>query len=187
VRGEQREIIIGTPHGGSRAPWIVASVLGVVAIALGAVVLFVIHPDRDDKQEAARAVGLTSTAQQAMDAASKQVINLTTYSRKAFEADYARAMSGATGDLLGDLQKADNKTNLLKQMQDGKFDLQGEVTNVAFEESSGDKYLVLISSNGYKVPDGAQRSLQTRARFEVTMIHSGSKWLASTLTSVGLI
>ena len=173
--------------GDRSAPLTLAAVLGVLAIALGAVVLFVIHPDRNDRQATARAVGLTPTQQQAMDAASKQVINLTTYSRKSFEADYARTVAGTTGDLLADLTKPANKTNLLSQMNSGKFDLKGEVTNVAFEESSGDKYLVLVSSNGYKVPDTGQRALQTRARFEVTMVRSGSKWLASTLTSVGLI
>lgn len=176
-----------TRFGGDNAPWTVAAVLGVLAIAVGAVVLFVIHPERSDRQRAARAVGLTATEQQAMDAAAKQVINLTTYSRKNFDGDYARTVAGATGDLLSDLQKPANKTNLLQQMQTGKFDLQGEVTNTAYAESSGDKYLILVSSNGYKVPDGAQRTLQTRARFQVTMVRSGSKWLAASLTSVGLI
>lgn len=172
--------------GGRNTPWTVAAVLGVVAIALAAVIVFVIAPERSDRRRTAEAVGLTAMQQQAMDAAAKQVINLTTYSRKTFDADYARTVAGATGALATDLT-GDKKATLLSQMTKGKFDLAGTVTNVAFEEAGAGKWLVLVSSEDYKVPDKGARQLTTRARFEVTMVHTGGKWLASDLQTVGLI
>jgi Mce-associated membrane protein len=174
-----------TPRTGARAPWITAAALGGVAVVLAAVLLFVIHPQRDDNGSSAKDVGLSASEQQAMDAASKQVLNILTYSRKTFDSDYARTLAGATGALRADLAK--QKASLSAQMTKGKFDLQGAVTSSAFEEVSDKSSLILISAQGYKVPVGGQRTLASTARFQVTMTSVGGKWLASDLQSVGLI
>jgi ABC-type transporter MlaC component len=171
----------------ARAPWITAAALGAVAIALAGVVLFVIRPDRNRHEAAAHAVGLPATAQQAMDAASKQVLNMLTYSRKSFAADYARAVDGATGALKADLQSSAKKSTLQNKMTSSKLDLQGAVTATAFEEVSGTNWLILVSAQGYQVPDGGKRTLASRERFQVTMTNVAGKWLASDLQSVGLI
>ena len=47
--------------------------------------------------------------------------------------------------------------------------------------------LILVSADGYKLPDGGQRTLTSTARFELTMTKVKGKWLASDLQSVGLI
>lgn len=168
-------------------PWLVAAVLAVVAIALGAVVLFVIHPDKQDKQKLAAQAGLTALEQQAIDAASKQAVNLTTYSRKSFDADYARTVAGATGSLAADLNGGTRKATLLKQMQSGKFDLQGTVSSAAFESQAGNAYSVLVLTQSFQVLDNGQKTAATANRFILTMQHVGGKWLASDLLSVGLI
>lgn len=170
-----------------RAPWLTAAALGVVAIVLAGVVLFVIRPDRHRHEKAARAVGLPAAAQQAIDAASKQVVNMLSYSRKSFDADYSRAVNGATGALRTDLSDGSKKSTLLKQMTSGKLDLQGTVTAAAFEESSGANWLVLIYAQAYQVPDGGKRTLSSAPRFEITMTKVDGKWLASDLQNVGLI
>lgn len=168
-------------------PWIVAGALGIVAIVLAAVVLFVIYPDKHDKQKLANARGLTTTEQQAVDAASKQALNLTTYARKTFEADYARALAGATGAFAKDLQDTTKKAALLKQMNDGKFDLQGSVSNAAFETVADGKYSVLVLTQSYQLLADNKKSAPTQNRFLFTMQHTGGKWLASDLQAVGLI
>lgn len=168
-------------------PWLVASVLGVIAIALAAVVVFVIRPERNDKQDLADAVGITASQQQAMDAATKQALNLTTYSRKNFESDYARALSGASGSLAKDLADPSKKAALLKQMQTNKLDLQGQVLNTALEQQAGSQYSVLVLVVTYKVPDTGTRVLGSRNRFEMTLTRTGGKWLTSDLNNIGLI
>lgn len=167
------------------APWVTAAVLGVVAIAMAAVLLFVVRPDRHRHKVDAKVVGLTAVEQQAVDAAGKQVLNLLTYSRKNFDADYARTVAGSTGALQSDLGK--QKATLLSKMTKGKFDLQGSVTAAAFEESSGTNWLILVSAQGYEVPDKGTRTLRSTARFEITMTDTGGNWLASNLQSVGLV
>lgn len=170
----------------SRTPAVVTALLVVLALGAAAAALFVVRPQWHDRHRTT-VVGLSSTEQAAVDAASKQVINLLSYSRKNFQADYARAQAGSTGALAKDLTDATKKSTLLQQMTSGKFDLQGDVTSVAFEQSNGTNYLVLVAAQGYKVPDSGSRTLASTARFEVTMTLTKGKWLASNLVSVGLV
>jgi hypothetical protein len=166
-----------------RAYWLSSAVLAAVAATLVVVVFAVVEPQRHDLQTKPK--GLTSSEQQALDTGTKEVVNLLTYARKSFDADYARTLAGATGALLSDLQS--KKATILGQITQGKFDLSGSVTQSAFEEISGNNSLILVSADGYKLPDGGQRTLTSTARFELTMTKVKGKWLASDLQSVGLI
>ena len=56
----------------------------------------------------------------------------------------------------------------------------------AFESQQGDKVLVLVTINGTHVVDGVASPITTPQRFELTMVHSGGKWLAADLLSVGV-
>jgi hypothetical protein len=180
------EIVTTTRRATTRhGPWIVAGVLGVVALVLAGLLIFAIRPEHNRHSSTAKAVGLTASEQRAMDAAAKQVLNILTYSRKTFEADFARTLAGVTGPLRSDLQR--EKPALKEQMTKGKFDLQGAVTSSAFEETRGNSSLILVTAQGYKVSAGGQRTLASTARFEVTMTSVDGKWLASDLRSVGLI
>ncbi len=166
-------------------PWITAAILGGVALVLAGLFVLVIRPAHHRHASVPKAAGLTASEQQAVDAGAKQIVNILTFARTSFEADYARTLAGATGALRADLEK--QKPTLLAQMSKGKFDLQGTVSNSAFEEINGDNSLVLVTAQGYKLPAGGQRTLASTARFEVTMAKVGGKWLASNLQSVGLI
>ena len=168
-------------------PWIVAGALGAVAIVLAAVIIFVIHPERNDKHNLSKKTGLTTTEQQAVDAASKQAVNLTTYSRAHFDADYQRTVDGATGKLSSDLNDASKKKALLAQMQAGKFDLQGTVSKAAFETTTNGQYSVLVYVQGFQLLDGGKKSAPIANRFLLTMVRSKGKWLASDLLAVNLI
>ena len=179
--------MIETQPSGSRGRWIAAAVLGAVAVALVVVIAVPLRDARDHRHHVAGQVGLSGVEQAAVTAATQQVLNMLTYKRSTFDADYARTVAGATGSLKSDLNQSSNKTALLQKMQQGKFDLQGQVSASAFEENSGANYNVLVSASGYQVPDGGQRTLASTARFEITMTLVGTKWLASNLQTVGLI
>jgi hypothetical protein len=179
--------MIESQPSGSRGRWMAAAVLGAVAVALAVVIAFPLRNARDHRQHVAAQVGLTSVEQAAVSAASQQVLNMLTYKRATFDADYARAVAGASGSLKSDLNNSTNKSALLQKMQQGKFDLQGQVTASAFEQASGTSYNVLVSAAGYQLPDGGQRTLSSTARFEVTLTLVGGKWLANNLQTVGLI
>ena len=97
--------------------------------------------------------------QAAVTAASQQVLNMLTYKRTTFDADYSRTVAGATGALKSDLNQSSNKTALLQKMTQGKFDLQGQVTAFRVRGGQWANYNVLVSASGYQLPDGGQRTL----------------------------
>jgi hypothetical protein len=179
------------PRRASLAPWITAGVAGVVLIALLLVYLLWLRPDEKDADSAhAKALQtagqLTPTESAAMNAAAGEVVNILTLTRQDFEADYQRALDGATGSLHSDLE--DLRDTTLKTMQDGKFDLFGRVTHKALSDSiqSGGKtgYVVLVSINGYRStnPDVPFR----QQNLAVTIIRSGDRWLAADVSNIGV-
>jgi cbb3-type cytochrome oxidase subunit 3 len=181
------EIMNRIQLGGRNLPWTTAAALGTVAIALFAVVAFVLHPEHRDKAAAAANLGLTATERQVLQAATTEALNLATFKRASFDADYAVGLSGATGNLRSDLDNAGRKSDLSKAMNTGKFDLAADVVNAAVEDFADGRYSVLIYRRDYKVADGGQRTLTARDRLALTMQREGTKWLATDLTSVGLI
>jgi hypothetical protein len=168
-------------------PWVVAAVLAAVAIALAGVIVFVIHPQRDHREKLARASGLTAQQQRAMSTATTEALNLTTYARKTFDADYQRSVALATGGLATDLTNNQKKAALLSKMQAGKFDLQGQVLNTAFEQQSGNTFGVLVVVSGFQVPDGGTKTQNSHNRWEMTVQLVGTKYLISNVQNVGLI
>src|SRR5690349_22018122 len=136
----------------SRVPAIVAAAFLALAIALVVVLFTVIRPDRTDDSSGssnpsssstdAPSGGLATAQQRVVDAATIEVKNIFTYARKSYEADYQRAIDGATAGVKSDLES--NKAKLLTQMQSGKFDLEGAITGAAFEEIQGNQAVVLI-------------------------------------------
>jgi hypothetical protein len=174
-----------TRRRGAVAPWLVGGVAAVVAIVL-AVGLVVYHlPSRHGRVHAPVAGALSGREQQAMQAASQEVVNLLTYARKTFNADFQRALSGMSGSLQSD--QAKDKAATLAAMNKGKFDLKGQVTQTAFEQSDGkNAVLVLVSATGYQIPASGTPTPTTYARFEITMTDVKGAWLATNLSSVGL-
>lgn len=162
------------------APWISAAVAGAAAIVLAVVLLVPLRHAKD-----APVSGLSSREQSAMTAASQEVVNLLTYTRKNFDADFQRALSGMTGALLSDQQKLKDQTKTA--MAKNKVDLKGEVAEVAYSGTDdAGNILVLVSAAGYQVPESGTPLMTTNARFEITMNRIGGKWLASNLQNVGL-
>jgi Mce-associated membrane protein len=170
----------------SRAPWIVAGGLGVL-VALLVLVLVHVHAVSDNHaKDGGSGYGLTADQEQAVTAASTEAVNVVTFSRKTFNADFARALNGATGSLKSDLAK--EKSLTLNTMTSGKYDLKGTVGSSAYAGTTdnGKGLLVLVTVNGFKVSDSAGEGSATVQRLELTMVKSGNKWLADDLTATGI-
>jgi Mce-associated membrane protein len=163
-----------------RPPWLVAGILVVVAAALGVTVFAVLPTAKDHHRSAIGNSALSSDERAAMQAARVETVNLLTYARKTFDADWARALSGATGQLKGDLQ-TDKKTTL-ENLTKNKFDVTATVSDVALaggDAKSG--YQVLVVASGHRVDDSGTPSAAIPSRLQLTMTEVHGKWLASDL------
>lgn len=166
------------------APWGVAGVLVLVVAALTVLLVHTYSVRDDNAGNAGSQNGPTADQQAAVQAAATEAANLTTFSRKDFTADFTRALNGATGALKSDVAK--NKTQTLNAMTQGKFDLMSKVVVSAFESATATQVLVLVTLNGTHKFDNGQTSIASPQRLELTMIRSGSSWLAKNLFKVGL-
>jgi hypothetical protein len=164
----------------SAAPWITAAVAGAVFVALLVTYFVALRPAEDQVSG-----DLTAKENAAIDAAASEMANLLSFRRAHFDADFRRALAGATGSLRSDVQgKKDlTKTTITK----GKFDLIGKVTHKALEGPAGSGkqagYVVLVTVNGYRSNAASQVVQQSLA---VTVVRSGGKWLASGVTNIGI-
>jgi len=164
----------------TRVAWFTAGVLGVFVLVLGAAlgVLLVVRNHHAD-------AGLTAREQAAVDAASREMINLQSFRLAHFDADFARASSGLTGDIANAFTS--KKAALLDGLSKSKQDTAASVTQAGFEQGKGGTTaLVLMTMNQYRVDAKGKKSLFGSGRFEVTVSNVGGKWLASNVTSVGL-
>ena len=169
-----------------RDAWIGAAVAAVVAAALAVVLFVVVYPARSDHNGSAGTRVLSTDEQAAMKAASVQMVNLLSYTRKNFDADFARALAGTTGQLHTDL--AQDKSSTLSQLNASKFDTKGTVTDVAVQ--SGDMktgFAVLVVGEGYKIDDQGQQSAALPQRVILTMVDKNGKWLAANLQGLSLV
>jgi hypothetical protein len=164
----------------SRAPWIVAAIAAVVTAALAVVLFAVLLPDRDEP------VGrLTGQEKAAVDAAGTEAANVLSYRRAHFDADFDRALKGATGALLSDLRSKRSSTkDVLTQ---GKFDLSAKVDRAALvgrpDKGSKNAYVVLVALNGFQ---STHPGVAIPSRLAVTVQRSKGTWLVSDITSVGV-
>jgi hypothetical protein len=174
------------PRTRAPAPWITAAVLGVlVAVLVVALVHVRAVRDNQHKEQALSRYQLPAHQQAAIQAGATEAANLLTYSRRAFAADFARGLAGATGSLKKDITS--RRTTTLATMTKNKIDLTAAVQESAFEGTDEHgNVLVLVTVDGYSKNDKGVSSVATPQRVELTMVNSGGKWLASNLTSIGI-
>jgi hypothetical protein len=163
----------------SRAAWLTAGVLGifVVVLAAGLVVLLVVRTHHSDP-------ALTGREQAAVDAASREMINLQSFRLAHFDSDFSRASSGLTGGMLSALQG--KKDSLKDGLAKSKQDTSASVTQAGFKEQSGKNAVVLMTMNNYRVDAKGKKTLFNSQRLQVTVSDVKGKWLASDLTSLGV-
>ena len=169
----------------SNAAWVVAAVLGVLTAVL---VVLLVHVESvrasDSTTSGSSALSPTADQVKAVQSGAIEAANLTTLSRATYDADFSRALAGATGTLRQDLMS--KKANYLSAMKAGKFDLKSSVIESAFESESNGKVLILVTINGSHVVDKVVSPITTPQRLELTMVKSGGKWLAADLLAVGV-
>jgi hypothetical protein len=168
----------------SAAPWVVAGALVLIAAVLVVLVVRVRAVGDDNTRNAGQLLAPTQSQQQAVEAGATEAANLTTLSRSKYQADFARALAGATGNLAKDLRS--HKAAYLSAMTAGKFDLKASVVQSAFESEADGKVLVLVTLNGTHVVDKVANPVATPQRLELTMVRSGNSWLASEFVAVGV-
>src|SRR5690242_21733802 len=103
----------------SAAPWVVAGALVLIAAVLVVLVVRVRAVGDDNTRNAGQLLAPTQSQQQAVEAGATEAANLTTLSRSRYQADFARALAGATGNLAKDLRS--HKAAYLSAMTAGKF------------------------------------------------------------------
>src|SRR5438270_4424667 len=129
-------------------PVIAAVVAGVLAVALAIVLFAVVLPDdgtSSDASSPATTGDLTAREQTAMNAAATEAVNLQSFRRAQFDADWQRAVGGATGALKQDL--AGLKTKTRTTLTTNKEDLRAEVQEKALvgPTDNGKGYVVLVT------------------------------------------
>ncbi len=155
-------------------PWIVAGVCGVLLAALFLVYFVFLVPDKRDSADIGQ---LTRTEQVAVSAAGTRAVNLISFRRAEFDADWKRAVDGTTGSLKTEITA--KRAATLSALQKGKFDIGATVTHASLEgptEKGAKGYIVLVSVNGYHLDAKAQTVPQS---LEVTVVHQNGQWLAS--------
>jgi len=167
-------------------PLIVAAACGLLVAALVVAFVHVHSVSKDHRKQAKTGYGATAAQSEVVTAAATEAANIITFSRKTFEADFARALKGTTGSLKTDLEGKKGLT--LTTMTDGKFDLKATVGSSAYvsKTDDGKGTLVLVTLNAFKVADATSGSSATVQRVELTMIKVGNSWLASNLSAVGI-
>jgi hypothetical protein len=172
----------------SRLPWIVAVCLAVLVAVLTVGFIHVHTASRNHARNPyGSGYGLTADQQAAVTAAATEAANVTTYNRKTFDADYERALKGATGSLKSDITS--DKAQTLSTLTTGKVDFKGTVAASAYQQmtSDGKGVVVLVTVNTFQVFDTASQDSNAVQRLVVTMVKSGKVWLASTIDSSGFV
>lgn len=115
---------------------------------------------------------------QAVTAGAREVVDLLSYSRADFTADFNRALAGLTRDL--QTQQLSERDQLLHAMNQSQSDYAGQVRAIGVESASGTSVLLLVLATGYEV--SAVRSAQPLSgteRFEVGVEFVHGRWLVS--------
>jgi hypothetical protein len=118
----------------------------------------------------------------AAEAGRSEVVNLLSYRRADFDADLQRALSGATGPLL--LQIEHNATGTRAAMRAGNYDLRGTVTAIAVLHAQADSVTLLVAATSTRVADGASEPVVTYPRYEVTVVRTADGWASSRIVPV---
>ena len=171
-----------------RPPLIAAGVAALITVALAVLFFVVVLPDYNDRTSSnsdAAHGQFTKTERTVMNAATIEAENIGTYSRATFDADWNRAIAGATGAFKADF--AARKQATLQAITKGKFDVKATVTHAALEgpTDSGHGFIVLVTMNGVQV-QGTTQGLPIPQRLALTMVEVGGKWLASDVSQRGL-
>jgi len=156
--------------------------LSVLAAGLlvAAVVLTVLRVTQ--QRDGAR--GLSAAEQAAVNAARQQTINLQTYRRASFDADFTAALAGLTPAKATQWQA--HKATLKSRLTQLKQDAGATVSGAGLVSFDGKTAVVMVASDTLRVDAAGKSSTAARNRSQVTMKLIDGKWLMDDLQSVSL-
>jgi hypothetical protein len=113
----------------------------------------------------------------AVTAGAREVVNLLSYTRASFDADYNRALDGLTGPLR--TQQEQRRAGLEQSMNQTQTDYAGQVRSVGVESASGTSVLLLVCATGYAEQARSAHPVSGTERFEVGVQYVGRRWLVN--------
>ncbi|HSY15690.1 MAG TPA: hypothetical protein VK816_06865 [Jatrophihabitantaceae bacterium] len=157
---------------------VLLQVVLVLAFALASLLIF--RPN-------AATGGLAAREQAALTAAEQVSVNLMSYRRADFNADFARAVSGTTAPLTAQLQA--EKQTLLGELTQGKNDATANLSAgaVAKTQPTPDSIVALVVVDAFSVSSSGTSTLVNHSRLQLTMQDVKGKWLASNFETIGLV
>jgi len=132
----------------------------------------------------AGAAGLSAAQNAAVSAARQEAINIQTYRRKSFDADFQAALDGLT--TLKRTQWEANKASLKAQLNSQQIDAAATVSGAGLVSFAGDTAVVAVASDTQRVDSKGKTTTTARIRFQITMKLVKGKWLMDDLESVSI-
>ncbi len=130
------------------------------------------------------AAGLSAAEQAAVNAAKQETINLQTYRRKSFDADFAAALAGLTPVKATQWQA--NKATLKDRLTKLKQDAGATVSGAGLVSFDGKTAVVVVASDTLRVDAAGKSTTAAQNRSQVSMKLMGGRWLMDDLQSVSV-
>lgn len=118
----------------------------------------------------------------AAEAARSEVVDVLTYRRASFAADYKAAFDGAVEPLSTRLRAG--APGIKAQLERGHYDLVGTVTALAVEHADGDTASLLVAATGNRHADHGASTVVTDGRYLVTVVKVQGFWVTSDIVPV---
>jgi len=158
------------------------TLLAVLVVALVAAASVLAWQRLGNRHSGARQ--LTAAENAAVSAARQESINIQTYRRASFDADFQAALDGLTTPKRTQWQA--NKAALMSQLTGQKIDTAATVAGAGLVSFTKDSAVVVVASDSQKVDSTGKTTTIARNRFQITMKLVGGKWLMDDLASVSV-
>ena len=130
------------------------------------------------------AAGLSAAENAAVSAARQEAINIQTYRRKSFDADFQAALDGLT--TAKQTQWEANKATLKSQLTSQQIDSAATVSGAGLVSFDGNTAVVVVASDTQRVDAKGKATTTARNRFQITMKLARGRWLMDDLESVSI-
>jgi hypothetical protein len=130
------------------------------------------------------AAQLSAAENAAVSAARQEAINIQTYRRKSFDADFQAALDGLT--TAKQTQWEANKATLKSQLTSQQIDSAATVSGAGLVSFDGNTAVVVVASDTQRVDAKGKATTTARNRFQITMKLVRGRWLMDDLESVSI-
>jgi len=165
-----------------RVPRLLVWALGALVIVLVAAAVTVASTRLSHRRGGAAAFSAADNA--AISAARQETINIQTYRRASFDADFAAAMAGLTPAKRTQWQA--NEATLKSKLTSQKIDATASVSAAGLVSSGPGVAVVALACDTYRVDANGKSTLTAQNRLQVTMKRMSGKWLMDDLSAVSV-